>query len=251
MQELDDNLARWRGTKFQRRPRTIRKKPQGDEPNESSQTSASSVAPATPKTPEARRLGPIAAIVLLAIVIVAFLASRPFTTNDNGEGPIGHAVPTPGIRITYASGVPQFLQEPVVRDVVRRRNIGPFMYGFVKLESANLTRGPYTDLIVHYPGGATSSPAEICVYRTGSFTRIADLPLAYATDVEDFLGLNRLQIARTYRTYAADQYSGGVHNRQTVFCWTGSAFIPILTHSVDSEGMRVRTETHGPVSRCR
>ena len=128
---------------------------------------------------------------------------------------------------------------------------GNFLYGSVLLESANLTRGPYPDLIVHLPGGATSSPAEIWVYRTGSFTRIADLPFASATDVEDFLGLNRLQIARTYRTYAADQFSGGVHSHQTVFCWTGSAFIPILTHSSDFEGMRVRTETHGPVSRCR
>ncbi len=133
---------------------------------------------------------------------------------------------------------------------MRRRIIGPFLYGFVKLESANLTRGPYPDLIVHYPGGANSSPAEIWVYRTDSFTRIADLPLAYATDVEDFLGLNRLQIARTSRTYAADQFSGGVFSRQIVFCWTGSAFIPILTHSSDSEGKRLRTETHGSVGRC-
>jgi hypothetical protein len=260
MQELDVRLEMWRAAKRRPQTRTVRDKYSSSQAQENGQEPRSSEA--SPNTPKAekgtirppKRLSPLV-VILPVIMVAAFMAMKEFRGSDE----TGATFEVNQSMFADISGVPEDIRTMVMRDIERRNKVQGSIFGFGELKSTYLTGGSYPDLIVPWnEGGSCGYFTEVWGYRNGAFRNLAPGREGIVngfgcggTEVANYLGLERPQLATVSRTYGVNQFNGGEFQQRTVWCWTGTEFIPVVAYFEDQKDKGLRTETRNGSSRCR
>jgi hypothetical protein len=235
--------------------------------------------PAEPALPQAegfeerRGLPLLTHVFVLALVAGIGLAAWTFMQADDSKSdttaaaqpgsqpprtatqPAAQGSPTP----PQASLAPINVEQ--VKEDIRRRHQPPGLppLEFSAARFAPLTGAAQPDLVIQWPSGGTcGSFTEVWGYAGDKVTNLSPpspgQPNAFScggVDVQDYLNNGRLQLSTTARTYDPAQFSGGEYLMRTVWCWTGSEFIPVVAHYETVDRKRLRSENIGSQQRCK
>jgi hypothetical protein len=155
--------------------------------------------------------------------------------------------------------VPDEVLASVMADVERRHNESGLIFGFGEVLSGNLTGAPYPDVVIAWnEGGSCGHFHEVWGYSDGAYRNLSpnrsDIVNDFGcggADIDNYLSLANEQLATASRTYGASQFSGGEYQARTVWCWTGMAFLTIVSHYEDSNGRLLRSEPRNAIDRCK